>query len=172
MGHERYRCMDISTPAIAWATHTMIAQDSGSNGGVLGAPSGSPQSNTATQGIPADPGAGGGARPSSGMGSLLPIMLLMMAGILIMTSLSGRKERKKHAALMAGLGKKDKVRAAGGIIGTIIELKNDEVLLETDRASNTRIRVARSSISTVISSKSTPATETVSEEEPEPAESK
>jgi preprotein translocase subunit YajC len=149
--------MDITTPIAAWATHTMIAQDSGSAGGVLGAPSGSPQTGT-TQGIPGDPGSTGAARPagSGGMGSLLPIMLLMMAGILIMTSLSGRKERKKHAALMAGLGKKDKVRAAGGIIGTIIELKNDEVLLETDRASNTRIRVARSSISTVIEHKSTP----------------
>ena len=101
------------------------------------------------------------------MGSLLPIMLLMMAGILIMTSLSGRKERKKHATLMAGLGKKDKVRAAGGIIGTIIEIKNDEVLLETDRASNTRIRVARSSVTTIISSKSTPVKEDtpVNEEE-------
>jgi len=149
--------MDISAPITVWATHTMIAQDSGSAGGVLGAPSGSPQTGT-TQGIPADPGAAGNARPS-GMGSLLPIMLLMMAGILIMTSLSGRKERKKHAALMSSLGKKDKVRAAGGIIGTIIELKNDEVLLETDKASNTRIRVARSSISTVISHKSTPVKE-------------
>ncbi len=103
------------------------------------------------------------------MGSLLPIMLVMMAGILIMTSLSGRKERKKHQSLLASLGKKDKVRAAGGIIGTIIELKNDEVLLETDRASNTRIRVARSSITTVIKSKSTPSSE---EETAELADSK
>jgi len=160
--------MDITTPIAVWATHTMIAQDSGSAGGVLGAPSGSPQTGT-TQGIPGDPGATGNARPSTGMGSLLPIMLLMMAGILIMTSLSGRKERKKHATLMASLGKKDKVRAAGGIIGTIIEIKNDEVLLETDRASNTRIRVARSSISTVINHKSTPVIE---EETAELADSK
>jgi preprotein translocase subunit YajC len=150
--------MDISTPTLVWSTHPFLAQDSGSAGGVLGAPSGSPSGGTAL-GTPGDPGAGNAVGAGGGMGSLLPIMLVMMAGILIMTSLSGRKERKKHAALMAGLGKKDKVRAAGGIIGTIIELKNDEVLLETDRASNTRIRVARSSITTVIQSKSTPNTE-------------
>ncbi|MDF1869749.1 MAG: preprotein translocase subunit YajC [Phycisphaerales bacterium] len=154
--------MEISQPTIQWFTHAMIAQDNGSAGGVLGAPSTS-QSGSAPLGTSADPSAPGAARPS-GMGSLLPIMLLMMAGILVMTSLAGRKERKKHAALMAGLGKKDKVRAAGGIIGTIIELKNDEVLLETDRASNTRIRVARSSISSVIESKSTPAPEANTEE--------
>ncbi len=147
--------MDISSPTHQWATHIVLAQDSAS-GGMLGAPSGSPQSGTQALGTPAD----GSAPPAStGMGSFLPIMLLMMAGILIMTSLSGRKERKKHAALMDSLGKKDKVRAAGGIIGTIVEIKNDEVLLETDRASNTRIRVSRSSISSVISSKSTPAPE-------------
>ena len=101
-----------------------------------------------------------GAAPSS---NLFFIMILMMAGILILTAFSGRKERKKHAALLASVGKKDTVRAAGGIIGTVIEIKKDEVLLETDRASNTRIRVARSSISSVIESKSTPAKETAEE---------
>tara|TARA_R110002096_G_scaffold173781_7_gene348827 strand:+ start:229153 stop:229644 length:492 start_codon:yes stop_codon:yes gene_type:complete len=155
--------MEISPLTIQWFTHAMIAQDTGSTGGVLGAPSTS-QSGSAPLGTSPDPSAPGAARPSGGMGSLIPIMLLMMAGILVMTSLTGRKERKKHAALMAGLGKKDKVRAAGGIIGTIVELKNDEVLLETDRASNTRIRVARSSISSIIESKSTPASEAKSEE--------
>ena len=126
------------------------------------------ESGTQALGTPADGGAGAAGGGGGGFGSLLPILLLMMAGMLIMTSLSGRKERKKHAALMAGLGKKDKVRAAGGIIGTIIEIKNDEVLLETDRASNTRIRVARSSVSTIISSKSKPAP--VEAEESEEAE--
>lgn len=153
--------MDISSPTHLWATHIVLAQDSSTSGGMLGAPSGSPQTGTQALGTPAD---GTTARPSSGLGGLLPIMLLMMAGILIMTSLSGRKERKKHTELMASLGKKDKVRAAGGIIGTIVEIKNDEVLLETDRASNTRIRVSRSSISTVISSKSKPVTEKSVEE--------
>lgn len=148
--------MDISSPTHQWASHIVLAQDSAS-GGMLGAPSGSPQSGTQALGTPAEGTSSGGS--PSGFGGFLPIMLLMMAGILIMTSLSGRKERKKHATLMAGLGKKDKVRAAGGIIGTIVEIKNDEVLLETDRASNTRIRVSRSSISSVISSKSTPALE-------------
>lgn len=160
--------MDISTPTLVWSTHIMLAQDSGSSGGVLGAPSGSPSGETAL-GTPGDGTAGSGAPAGGGMGALLPIMLVMMAGILIMTSLSGRKERKKHESLLASLGKKDKVRAAGGIIGTIIELKNDEVLLETDRASNTRIRVARSSITTVIKSKSTPNSE---EETAELADSK
>lgn len=163
--------MDISSPTHQWATHIVLAQDSSSSGGMLGAPSGSPNSGSQALGTPSD-GTGTTGAPASGMTSLLPIMLLMMAGILIMTSLAGRKERKKHAALMKSLGKKDKVRAAGGIIGTIIEIKNDEVLLETDRASNTRIRVSRSSISSVLSSKSTPETETADESESKLAESK
>ncbi|MFK7758645.1 MAG: preprotein translocase subunit YajC [Phycisphaerales bacterium] len=149
--------MDITNSMSEWSTNwsssTLIAQDSG----VLGAPSGG-GSTTGSQplGTTGDIGAPGGASPAPSS-NLFFIMILMMAGILILTAFSGRKERKKHASLLSSLGKKDKVRAAGGIIGTIIEIKNDEVLLETDKASNTRIRVARSSISTVISSKSTPA---------------
>jgi len=145
--------MDFNATTSPWATHIVIAQDTGSSG-VLGAPSGStPPAGSQPLGTP---GTGAPSGSASGMGSLFPILIFMMAGILIMTSLSGRKERKKHAALMAGIGKKDKVRAAGGIIGTIIEIKNDEVLIETDKASNTRIRVARGSITTIISSKSKP----------------
>ena len=148
--------MDINAPLAQWASYTTIAQDSAPSG-VLGAPSsGTAQPGSQPIGTGADGAGNGGAAPSS---NLFFIMILMMAGILVLTAFSGRKERKKHANLLASIGKKDKVRAAGGIIGTIIEIKNDEVLLETDRASNTRIRVARGSISSVIESKSTPVTE-------------
>lgn len=159
--------METSVPVYMLSMHTMIAQD-GEATGVLGAPSGTTGTQSQPLGTPGTGEAGGGAAPSS---NLFFIMILMMAGILILTAFSGRKERKKHAALLASVGKKDTVRAAGGIIGTIVEIKKDEVLLETDRASNTRIRVARSSISSVIESKSTPAKETA-EESPELAETK
>ncbi len=125
----------------------------GQDGGVLGAPSSS--SNGAGESAPGGvggegAGGGGGAGPAGG-GSFFFIMIAMMVGLILLTSMSGRKEKKKHAAMVGGLKKKDKVRAAGGIIGTIVEIKNDELLLETDRASNTRIRVARGSVSSVLS---------------------
>lgn len=165
--------MDISTYTTGWGMNAIVAQESGSGGGVLGAPSGNQSGGDAIIGSQ-DPAGATGAAPSGGLGPFIPLMVLMFAGLLILTSLSGRKERKKHEQLIKGLSKKDKVRAAGGIIGTIIEVKNDEVLLETDRASNTRIRVAKSSVTTVISSKSTPADKAAenADESAELAESK
>jgi preprotein translocase subunit YajC len=122
----------------------------GQDGGVLGAPSSSSGAGeTAPGGVGGD-ATGGGGGPAGG-GSFFFIMIAMMVGLILLTSMSGRKEKKKHAAMVGGLKKKDKVRAAGGIIGTIVEIKNDELLLETDRASNTRIRVARGSVSSVLS---------------------
>jgi len=106
----------------------------------------------ATQDPALGPGAAGGGGDPAGGGYMFLIIIVMMVVLLGMTALSGRKERKRHQSLVSGLQKRDKVRAAGGIIGSIIEVKDDELLLETDRASNTRIRVARSSVQSVLSS--------------------
>lgn len=102
------------------------------------------------------PAGQGGAAGGSNM---FFFVIIMMAALLLMMSMSGRKEKKKRAQMLKALGKRDKVRTAGGIIGTVIELKNDEVLVETDRASNTRLWLARGSIAAVISSPGKPSDE-------------
>lgn len=100
-------------------------------------------------GAPGDPATGGGQAPPGGGGIfwiMIPFLLLMI----LMMSMSGRKQAKKHKALMAGLQKYDKVQTAGGILGTIVELKDHELVLRTDEASNTRIRIVRSAVQAVI----------------------
>ncbi|MHC4412334.1 MAG: preprotein translocase subunit YajC [Planctomycetota bacterium] len=42
--------------------------------------------------------------------------------------------------------KNDKVRTIGGIIGTIVDIKGDEVTLKVDESNNTKIKVASSAI--------------------------
>jgi len=64
--------------------------------------------------------------------------------------MSGRKEKKKKAAMMANLAKNAKVQTVGGIIGTVVELKNDEVVLKVDESGHTRIRFARSAVQQVL----------------------
>lgn len=122
----------------------------GQDGGVLGAPSSSSGASESAPGGVGGEGGSTGTGPAGG-GSFFFIMIAMMVGLILLTTMSGRKEKKRHASMVSGLKKKDKVRAAGGIIGTIVEIKNDELLLETDRASNTRIRVARGSVTSVMS---------------------
>ena len=117
-------------------------------GQVLGGDSASAPTTPST-GTPA--GAPAGQAPAGGS-NIFFLAMVMMVGMFLIMSLSGRKEKKKRAAMLSTLDKRDKVRTAGGIIGTIIEVKDDEVLIETDRSSHTRLWLARGSVSTVIDS--------------------
>ena len=107
---------------------------------------------------PAATQAPGGTNPPAGQqtpvggNEIFYFFIILMVGMFLMMSMSGRKEKKKRAQMLETLGKRDKVRTAGGIIGTIIEMKGDEVLIETDRSSHTRLLLARGSISQVLDS--------------------
>lgn len=100
-----------------------------------------------------DPALGTGGSPPPGGGSsiifwMLPLMILMF----VMMAMSGRKQRKQHQKMLASLAKNDKVQTTGGIIGTIVEIKDREVVLRVDEQSSTRIRFARSAIAHVLRS--------------------
>ncbi len=55
------------------------------------------------------------------------------------------QRRKKEKAFREGLKKGDKVITVGGIYGTIVEVKDKEVLLEV--AKGTKLRVSKAAIS-------------------------
>jgi preprotein translocase subunit YajC len=48
--------------------------------------------------------------------------------------------------MVQALEKNDKVRTIGGIIGTVVDVKGDEVILKVDESNNTKIRVVSSAI--------------------------
>lgn len=132
----------------------LLAQDGGAI--VPGNPA--PASQPATESSPGTspplttPGAqrpaGGGA---SGFNMLLPLIVVMVV-LVLMTSLGGRKEKKKRAELLASVSRNDRVQTVGGIIGTVVELTDTEMVLRVDEAANTRIRFARSAIQQVLRS--------------------
>ena len=119
------------------------------NGAAPAAAEGQPL--TATQGAPAGGAVGGatGQPPAGGLGPmmwLLPGMLLVM---ILFSTMAGRKEKKKREALMQSLRKHDKVQMLGGIIGTVSELSDDEVVVNVEDG---RIRFARSAVQTILRS--------------------
>ncbi len=97
---------------------------------------------------------GGQSRSQSDGSGIFFFAIVMMVGMFLIMSISGRKEKKRRAAMLSSLGKRDKIRTAGGIIGTVVEVKDDEILLETDKSSHTRLWLAKGSVSTVLSSPS------------------
>lgn len=89
---------------------------------------------------------------------------LMFAPVLLLVLMFFRassKQKREQQSLLANMKKNDKVVTSGGILGTIVSMKDneDEVTLRVDDTSNTRIRVLKSSIVRVTSGE-TPASET------------
>ena len=83
-----------------------------------------------------------------------PQMILMGALFLMMYLMLFRGPRKKQQQqqqMIASLKKNDRVRTIGGIHGTVMEVKGDEVVLKIDESNNTRIRVSTSAIGATIS---------------------
>jgi preprotein translocase subunit YajC len=63
---------------------------------------------------------------------------------------AGRKQKKQREQMLNSVQRHDRVQTVGGIIGSVAEVRDDEVVLKVDEATNTKIRVARSAISAVL----------------------
>ncbi len=105
---------------------------------------------TGEAGQPLGGAGGGGAPPPVFGGQLLFLMLGLFAFMLIMQVFSGRKEKRRRAEMLASLRRHDRVVTVGGIIGHVVEVRDDEVVLKIDEATNTKIRVTRPSVQSVV----------------------
>lgn len=104
------------------------------------------QTSTVTSDNTGDPnGAGGLASPKS-----FPIQYIFLAFMFVMMYFilfrGPRKKQQQHKQMVQTLSKNDKVRTIGGIIGTVVDVKGDEVILKIDESNNTKIRLSASAI--------------------------
>lgn len=135
-----------------WTASLTLAQDGGSD--VLGAPGGASPAGDGSAGQTTAPGGqtpppGGTQQTGNPFGLMLPLLIGLMFFMVISSMFSGKKEKKKRAELLNSLKKRDKVQTVGGIIGTITEVKGDEVVLRTE---GVRMRFSRSAIQQVLKS--------------------
>ena len=94
----------------------------------------------------------GGARPAGDPFGMI-WMLIPFVVIMVLVSVMGqRREKKKRNALMSSIKKHDSVQTAGGIIGAVVEIKDDTIILKIDENSNVRMTFAKSSIIQVLAS--------------------
>ena len=86
--------------------------------------------------------AGGG-----GLGGMLPILLIMI-GVFYFLLIRPENKRKKEAENMrSNLKVGDKVNTIGGVVGTIVSVKDDKFVIETS-ADQVRIEFAKWALST------------------------
>ncbi|MBN2456281.1 MAG: preprotein translocase subunit YajC [Sedimentisphaerales bacterium] len=71
------------------------------------------------------------------------LMLLMMYFVLFR---GPRRKQQEQRKMVQSLQKNDRVRTIGGIIGTVVDVKDDEVTLKVDESNNTKIKIISSAI--------------------------
>lgn len=98
-------------------------------------------------------GEGGGAPAASpGIGNMLMPMLLIFAVFYFIIIRPQSKQRRKQDVLRKNISLYNRVMTIGGIIGEVKEIKKggenkpDEVVLEIDKGTNSRITVVRDAI--------------------------
>lgn len=86
-------------------------------------------------------------RGKGAFGSYNLIILGVMFVLMYMILFRGpRKKQQEHKQMVQALAKNDKVRTIGGIIGTVVDIKDDEITLKVDESNNTKIKVLPSAI--------------------------
>lgn len=93
-------------------------------------------------------------RPADPFGpQFLILMVAAMAILWLFTANSQKKEKKQHEDMLANLKKGDTVLTIGGVLGTIVEVRDKHIVVKVDEANNTRLRFTREAIRSVVSEK-------------------
>jgi preprotein translocase subunit YajC len=73
-------------------------------------------------------------------------LFVMLGGLVllfVLSSRSRRKQDKRRREMLASLKTRDKVTTIGGIVGTVVDVREDEVTVKVDEQNNVRMRFAR-----------------------------
>ena len=92
-------------------------------------------------------------RPAPGwyvfLNQMGPIILIVILFYFLFIR-SKRTQDRKRQDMLSQLKKGDRVQTIGGILGTVVEAREGDVLLKVDESSNTKIRFARSAVHRVL----------------------
>lgn len=99
---------------------------------------------------PVDPNSKGGGKGNTNQpGPDMWLFGVLLGGVVLMWIWMGRGRRKQQAKrkeMLSNLKKGDKVTTIGGIIGTVIEVRPDEVTVKVDETNNVRMKFTRGAI--------------------------
>ena len=89
--------------------------------------------------------------PQSAAPNPLPLLAIMFAVFYLLVFRPQTKARKEHEEMVKKLKKHDEVVTAGGLFGTVMNVKPDAVTLRIDE--NVRVDVEKSAISRLVKSR-------------------
>ena len=80
---------------------------------------------------------------------LTMVMAIMLLFYLFLFK-NKKSQENQRKSMLDQLKRGDRIKTIGGILGTVVEAKDDEVLVKVDESSNTKIRFSRSAIHQVL----------------------
>ena len=94
--------------------------------------------------------------PPSAMSFLFPAALFAMVVFMLLSARSQKKkEKREREKMFAGMARNDRVQTVGGVIGTVLSVKDDEVVLKVDESTNTKMTFVKTAVQRVLSKEST-----------------
>jgi preprotein translocase subunit YajC len=83
-------------------------------------------------------------------GPFMPLLLVLVF-LWIFVLRGKRKQENERKGMLDSLKKNDRVETIGGLLGTVVEVRDGEVIVKADENNNTKLRFRRSAIHRVIS---------------------
>ena len=87
------------------------------------------------------------ADPTAGLMGMLPMLLIMVAVFYFMIIRPENKRKKEAEQLRSNIKNGDKITTIGGIVGKVVDVKEDKFVIETG-ADQVRIEFAKWALST------------------------
>ena len=88
-----------------------------------------------------------GMEAGAGMGSTMVMLIVMLAVFYFMLIRPENKRKKEAEQMRASVKKGDKITTIGGIVGTVVDVKENNIVIETS-ADQVRIEIAKWALST------------------------
>jgi preprotein translocase subunit YajC len=110
----------------------------------------STQQNGSNTELPTDPTPAKPQGPNMMLWFMLPLLLIYM----FFMFRGPKKKQQEHQKMVSSLSKNDRVRTIGGIFGTVLDIRDEEIVLKIDESTNAKMRVSPQAIATVLTEKS------------------
>lgn len=78
----------------------------------------------------------------------LVILFIVMYFLLIK---GPKKKQQKHTQMVKSIEKNARIQTIGGIIGTVINVKENEIIIKIDESNNTKMTISKGAVSKVLS---------------------
>ncbi len=89
------------------------------------------------------PGDGGGGGLFNQGNMFLFIILGVFVLMMVFSSRSRKKQENKRKEMLGGLKKGDKIITIGGVLGTVMEARDNEIVVKVDEQNNIRMRFSK-----------------------------